>query len=111
MVATHVAAMHGARARSLTIVGPAALGFSRPAVPLEKVVVRLGDSVTVVLRLNDAGGDSVVGRASATRVAREAAQAGLDAVNQLLPRLLAPGQRMGYVEGFLPRESLGQVLR
>lgn len=37
MVATHVAAMHGARARSLTIVGPAALGFSRPAVPLEKV--------------------------------------------------------------------------
>ncbi|MCC6717618.1 MAG: alpha/beta fold hydrolase [Acetobacteraceae bacterium] len=37
MVATHVAAMHGPRARSLTIVGPAALGFSRPAVPLEKV--------------------------------------------------------------------------
>ena len=37
MVATHVAAMHGRRARSLTVVGPAALGFSRPAVPLEKV--------------------------------------------------------------------------
>lgn len=37
MVATHVAAQHGDRARSLTIVGPAALGFSRPAVPLEKV--------------------------------------------------------------------------
>lgn len=37
MVATHVAALHGARARSLTVVGPAALGFSRPAVPLEKV--------------------------------------------------------------------------
>ena len=37
MVATHVAAMHGRRARSLTIVGPAALGFTRPAVPLEKV--------------------------------------------------------------------------
>ena len=37
MVATHVAAMHGPRARSLTVVGPAALGFTRPAVPLEKV--------------------------------------------------------------------------
>ena len=37
MVATHVAAMHGRRARSLAVVGPAALGFSRPAVPLEKV--------------------------------------------------------------------------
>ena len=37
MVATHVAAMHGKRARSLTVVGPAALGFTRPAVPLEKV--------------------------------------------------------------------------
>jgi pimeloyl-ACP methyl ester carboxylesterase len=37
MVATHVAAMHGRRARSLTVVGPAALGFTRPAVPLEKV--------------------------------------------------------------------------
>ena len=37
MVSTHVAAMHGRRARSLTVVGPAALGFSRPAVPLEKV--------------------------------------------------------------------------
>ena len=37
MVATHVAAQHGRRARSLTVVGPAALGFTRPAVPLEKV--------------------------------------------------------------------------
>lgn len=37
MVSTHVAAMHGRRARSLTVVGPAALGFTRPAVPLEKV--------------------------------------------------------------------------
>ncbi len=37
MVSTHVAAMHGTRARSLTVVGPAALGFTRPAVPLEKV--------------------------------------------------------------------------
>lgn len=37
MVSTHVAAMHGRRARSLTVIGPAALGFTRPAVPLEKV--------------------------------------------------------------------------
>jgi pimeloyl-ACP methyl ester carboxylesterase len=37
MVATHVAAQHGPRARSLTVVGPAALGFTRPAVPLEKI--------------------------------------------------------------------------
>ena len=44
MVATHVAAMHGARARSLTIVGPAALGFSRPAVPLEKVRNKHGEA-------------------------------------------------------------------
>ncbi|TFG45568.1 MAG: serine/threonine protein kinase [Gemmatimonadales bacterium] len=61
---------------------------------LDGTVVRRGDSATVVLRLNDAQGDSVVGRASATRAAPEAAQAGLAAVIQLLPRLLAPGQRM-----------------
>ena len=42
MVATHVAALHGARARSLTVVGPAALGFIRPAVPLEKVRSKTG---------------------------------------------------------------------
>jgi pimeloyl-ACP methyl ester carboxylesterase len=42
MVATHVAAMHGRRARSLTVVGPAALGFTRPAVPLEKVRSKQG---------------------------------------------------------------------
>lgn len=60
---------------------------------LDGTVVRRGDSVTVIVRLNDARGDSVVGRASANRVAVEPAQAGLDAVNQLLPRLLAPGQR------------------
>jgi hypothetical protein len=60
---------------------------------LDGTVVRRGDSATVIVRLNDAKGDSVLGRASATRVVLQAAQAGLDAVNQLLPRLLAPGQR------------------
>lgn len=58
---------------------------------LDGTVVRRKDSVTVVLRLNDAGGDSVAGRTSASRVAPQAAQAGLDAVNQLLPKLLSPG--------------------
>jgi serine/threonine-protein kinase len=61
---------------------------------LDGTVVRHGDSTTVVVRMNDAKGDSVVGRASATRVAPEAARAGLEAVNQLLPRLLAPGRRI-----------------
>jgi len=61
---------------------------------LDGTVVRQGDSATVVARLNDAVGDSVVGRASATRPTPEAAQAGLLAVNQILPRLLAPGQQM-----------------
>ena len=66
-------------------------------------VVRRGDSVTVVLRLNDAGGDSVVGRASASRGALESAQAGLAAINQLLPRLLAPGQRVGELSALADR--------
>jgi tRNA A-37 threonylcarbamoyl transferase component Bud32 len=70
---------------------------------LDGTVVRRGDSVTVVLRLNDAGGDSVVGRASAARAAPEAAQAGLEAVNQLLPKLVAPGQRMGDLSALAGR--------
>ena len=70
---------------------------------LDGTVVRRGDSATVVLRLNDAKGDSVVGRASATRVAVEAPQAGLAAVNQLLPRLLAPGQRMADLSALAAR--------
>ena len=52
MVATHVAAMHGRRARSLTIVGPAALGFTRPAVPLEKVRNKQGVERTEANRKN-----------------------------------------------------------
>lgn len=70
---------------------------------LDGTVVRQGDSVTVVLRLNDARGDSVVGRASASRLAPEVAQAGLEAVNQLLPRLLAPGQRLGELSALADR--------
>lgn len=70
---------------------------------LDGTVVRRKDSVTVVVRLNDAGGDSVVGRSSASRIAPEAAQAGLDAVNQLLPGLLAPGQRIGDLSALTDR--------
>lgn len=70
---------------------------------MDGTVVRRKDSVTVVVRLNDAAGDSVVGRSSATRLAPEAAQAGLDAVNLLLPGLLAPGQRMGDLSALADR--------
>jgi tetratricopeptide (TPR) repeat protein len=61
---------------------------------LDGSVVRQRDSVTVIVRLNDASGDSVISRRSATRPAPQAAQAGLAAVNQLLPGLLSPGQRI-----------------
>jgi tetratricopeptide (TPR) repeat protein len=70
---------------------------------LDGSVVRRGDSATVIVRLNDARGDSVVGRASASRSLLEAAQAGLEAVNQLLPRLLAPGQRVGELSALADR--------
>jgi len=43
MVATHVAAQHAHRARSLTVVGPAALGFTRPTLPLEKIRNKHGE--------------------------------------------------------------------
>jgi tRNA A-37 threonylcarbamoyl transferase component Bud32/tetratricopeptide (TPR) repeat protein len=55
-------------------------------------VVGRGDSATVMLRISDAIGDSVVGQVSATRPTPHVAQAGLDAVNKLLPYLLAPGR-------------------
>ena len=42
MIAGHVAAQRGARVRTLTIVGPAALGIPRHAVQLEKVRSREG---------------------------------------------------------------------
>jgi hypothetical protein len=70
---------------------------------VDGTVVRRKDSVTVVVRLNDAGGDSVVGRASSSRIAPQAAQAGLAAVNNLLPRLLAPGRRIGDLSALADR--------
>jgi tetratricopeptide (TPR) repeat protein len=77
---------------------------------LDGTVVRRGDSATVIVRLNDARGDSVVGRASASRALLEAAQGGLDAVNQLLPRLLAPGQRVTELSALADRRPAAVAL-
>jgi serine/threonine protein kinase len=70
---------------------------------MDGTVVRQRDSVTVIVRLNDAGSKRVVGRRSATRLAPEAAQAGLHAVNNLLPMLLSPGQRIGDLSALADR--------
>ena len=70
---------------------------------VDGTVVRRGDSATVVVRLNDAEGDSVAGRTSATRPADHAAQAGLAAVSQLLPRLLSPGRRVAELSAIADR--------
>lgn len=70
---------------------------------VDGTVVRRRDSVTVVVRLNDAAGDSVVGRTSATRLAPEAAQAGLAAINGLLPSLLSPGQKVADLSALADR--------
>ncbi|HYC33600.1 MAG TPA: serine/threonine-protein kinase, partial [Gemmatimonadales bacterium] len=70
---------------------------------VDGTVVRRRDSVTVVVRLNDALGDSVLGRTSATRIAPEAAQAGLTAVNGLLPALLSPGQKVADLSALAER--------
>ena len=70
---------------------------------VDGTVLRRRDSVTVVVRLNDAQGDSVVGRSSATRLAPEAAQAGLAAITQLLPNMLAPGQRIADLSALADR--------
>jgi tetratricopeptide (TPR) repeat protein len=77
---------------------------------LDGTVVRRGDSSTVIVRLNDARGDSVVGRASATRGVLQAAQAGLDAVNELLLRHLAPGQRVGDLSALADRRPAAVAL-
>ena len=57
-------------------------------------IVRRADSVTVTLRVTDAAGDSMVAQRSARRDSSLVAQAGLAAVTELLPRLLAPGRRV-----------------
>jgi len=59
-------------------------------------LVRVSDSATVVLRLHDVKGDSLVGQESATgQVGAEAPpQIGVRAAVTLLPRLLSPGQKV-----------------
>jgi tRNA A-37 threonylcarbamoyl transferase component Bud32 len=71
---------------------------------VDGTVVRRRDSVTVVVRLNDAAGDSVVGRSSATRIATQAAQAGLAAINRLLPAFLSPGQQVADLSALADRQ-------
>jgi hypothetical protein len=70
---------------------------------VDGTVVRRRDSVSVIVRLNDASGDSIVGRASGTRVAPEAAQAGLAAINHILPLLVSPAQRIGDLSALADR--------
>ncbi len=71
---------------------------------VDGTIMRRRDSVSVVVRLNDAAGDSVVGRTNASRVAPEAAQAGLAAINHLLPLLVSPGQRIGDLSALADRQ-------
>ena len=59
-------------------------------------LVRVADSATVVLRLHDVKGDSLVGQESATGLVGTEAppQIGVRAAVTLLPRLLSPGQKV-----------------
>ncbi|MGH7513322.1 MAG: tetratricopeptide repeat protein, partial [Gemmatimonadales bacterium] len=62
---------------------------------IDGTVIGSVDSSTVILRLNDARGDSLVDQVSSSGVAGSSvAQLGLTAVRQLLPRLLAPGRKV-----------------
>jgi tRNA A-37 threonylcarbamoyl transferase component Bud32/tetratricopeptide (TPR) repeat protein len=63
---------------------------------IEGSVLNRGDSTKVILRLNDALGDSLVGQESAAGGTHRfsPAQLGLQAMNRLLPRLVEPGRRV-----------------
>jgi len=63
---------------------------------VDGVVVAAADSARVILRLNDARGDSVVAQATAAGAPDSVTfpQLGLHAINLLLPRLLEPGRRI-----------------
>lgn len=64
---------------------------------IDGAVMGSADSGTVILRLNDALGDSLVAQATSSGGGgRTVAQAGLAAVSQLLPRLLAPGREVDF---------------
>ena len=88
------------RANAELIDAPTARNISRDRHArfyIDGVLLGSGDSSTVILRLNDARGDSLVAQASSSGRGGEAvAQLGLAAINQLLPRLLSPGRRVDF---------------
>jgi hypothetical protein len=57
-------------------------------------VLDRNDSVSVVLRLVDSEGDSVIAQATAVGASDHAALVALHAVNELLPRILDPGRKV-----------------
>ena len=63
---------------------------------VDGAVVAAGDSARVILRLNDARGDSMVSQVTAEGLSDpdSVPQLGLRAINLLLPRLLEPGRRL-----------------
>ena len=63
---------------------------------IDGVLASNEDSTAVILRLNDARGDSLVAQSTVTGTVETVAQAGLEAISQLLPRLLAPGRRVDF---------------
>jgi tetratricopeptide (TPR) repeat protein len=64
---------------------------------IDGAVLGSGDSGTVILRLNDARGDSLVAQASSSGPGGAAlSQLGLSAISQLLPRLLAPDGQVDF---------------
>jgi serine/threonine protein kinase len=83
------------RADPALLSGPAALRIARERRArwyTTGTAVHRGDSITVVLRLNDARGDSILSHASESALSAGAAQAGLHAVSELLVPILAPGR-------------------
>jgi tetratricopeptide (TPR) repeat protein len=87
------------RAGSGAMTGEAAASISRAQRArfyIDGLIVRGQDSVTVVLRLHDVLGDSVVRQAGASARQPDVAvpQLGLQAVADLLPALLEPGRRV-----------------
>jgi tetratricopeptide (TPR) repeat protein len=85
------------RANPSLVTGAVARGIARDRGALwytTGAVVHGGDSTTIVLRLNDARGDSIVSQATASAPSDRAPRAGLQAVNELLVPILAPGRKI-----------------
>ena len=87
------------RSGSGSLPGDVAVGISREQRAryyIDGAIIRGADSVTVVLRLHDIRGDSVVKTAGASGAGPDLAvpRLGLQAVGELLPILLEPGRRV-----------------